>query len=131
MPMPSTAQSQGIYRNRYAWEMDHVHAPTRIAGLMAALRRERGWTQARLAAVAGTSQSAIARYESGAATPSLSTSERIVAALGHRLELRAVHEPDRHDVRLAHQMLDLDPTERLESLVAHARLRQAAEVVEP
>lgn len=44
---------------------------------------------------AGTSQSAIARYETGAAQPSLPTLERLLAACGARLELRLATETRR------------------------------------
>jgi predicted nucleotidyltransferase/DNA-binding XRE family transcriptional regulator len=53
-------------------------------------RMHAGLSQAALAEAAGTSQSAIARYETGAAQPSLTTLERLLAACGQRLELRAV-----------------------------------------
>jgi predicted nucleotidyltransferase/DNA-binding XRE family transcriptional regulator len=53
-------------------------------------RRRAGLSQAALAAAAGTSQSAVARYETGVAQPSLRTLERLLAACGNRLELRAV-----------------------------------------
>lgn len=53
-------------------------------------RMHAGLSQAALADAAGTSQSAIARYETGAAQPSLTTLERLLAACGQRLELRAV-----------------------------------------
>src|SRR4029077_20608560 len=46
-------------------------------------------SQAALADRAKTSQQAIARYESGAAAPSLSTLERILAACGRSLQLTA------------------------------------------
>jgi predicted nucleotidyltransferase/DNA-binding XRE family transcriptional regulator len=58
----------------------------------AMLRRARelaGWSQAEVAAMAGTSQSAVARYETGAAVPSLSTLERLLAACGERLIVSA------------------------------------------
>jgi hypothetical protein len=58
----------------------------------AVLRRARldaGLTQAELARRAGTAQSAVARYESGAASPSIRTLERLLAAAGHRLVLDA------------------------------------------
>src|ERR1044072_4469079 len=45
-------------------------------------------SQVDLAARAGTSQSALARYETGAALPTLPTLERLVAACGRRLEIR-------------------------------------------
>lgn len=48
-----------------------------------------GLTQRELAARAGTSQAAIARYESAAAMPDLDTLARLLLACGHRLELRS------------------------------------------
>lgn len=47
-------------------------------------------TQAELAARAGTSQPALARYETGVALPSLPTLERLLSACGRRLQVRAV-----------------------------------------
>ena len=47
-------------------------------------------SQAALAERAGTSQPALARYETGAALPTLPTLERLLGACGRRLELRAV-----------------------------------------
>jgi uncharacterized protein len=45
-------------------------------------------SQVVLAARAGTSQSALARYETGAALPTLPTLERLLAACGRRLEIQ-------------------------------------------
>lgn len=47
-------------------------------------------SQVDLAARAGTSQSALARYETGAALPTLPTLERILAACGRRLEIQTL-----------------------------------------
>ena len=46
--------------------------------------------QAELARRAGTSQAAIARYETGAVSPSVSTLERVLRAAGMHLSLAAV-----------------------------------------
>ena len=57
------------------------------------LRRARasaGLTQAGLAKRAGTSQPALARYETGVAVPTLPTLERLLAACGQRLQVGAV-----------------------------------------
>lgn len=51
-------------------------------------------SQVDLAARAGTSQSALARYETGAALPTLPTLERLLAACGKRLEIQT--PPARH-----------------------------------
>lgn len=51
-------------------------------------RLDASLSQVDLAAHAGTSQSALARYETGAALPTLPTLERLLAACGRRLEIR-------------------------------------------
>jgi predicted nucleotidyltransferase/DNA-binding XRE family transcriptional regulator len=67
-----------------------------VAGtLIRSARARAGLTQAQLGQLAGTSQSAIARYERGVAQPSLATLERLLAASGERLELRSTPEPRR------------------------------------
>jgi predicted nucleotidyltransferase len=43
-----------------------------------------------LAGLAGTSQSALARYETGATLPTLPTLERLLAACGKRLDIQAL-----------------------------------------
>lgn len=59
--------------------------------LIRELRAREGLTQQQLAAVAGTSQSTIAAYESGAKSPTVRTVERVAASLG--LELAAIFVP--------------------------------------
>lgn len=62
-------------------------------------RKGAGLTQAALAARAGTSQPAVARYEAGTSSPSVATLERLLAAAGATLDL-TVHPVDRRlDVR--------------------------------
>lgn len=51
-------------------------------------RMHRGMTQAKIAKKMGTTQSAIARLESGSANPSLNFLQRLADALGARLEIR-------------------------------------------
>jgi predicted nucleotidyltransferase/DNA-binding XRE family transcriptional regulator len=51
-------------------------------------RLDANLSQVDLAARAGTSQSALARYEAGAALPTLPTLERLLAACGRRLEIQ-------------------------------------------
>ena len=68
-----------------------VEAATRRRELLRELgaRREAlGLTQTAVAAVMGTSQSAVARLESGDIDAKLSTVERYAAALGHKVEWR-------------------------------------------
>jgi predicted nucleotidyltransferase/DNA-binding XRE family transcriptional regulator len=64
------------------------------ADLIRQARRDAQLTQGDLAARAGTSQSAIARYESGLTVPSLSTLERLLRACGRSLSLDALDRPD-------------------------------------
>lgn len=61
-----------------------------VGELIRAARRRAQLSQRRLGELAGTSQSAIARYERGAAQPSVATLVRLLAACGERLELRSV-----------------------------------------
>lgn len=51
-------------------------------------RNKRGMTQAEIAKRAGTTQSAIARFESGRTNPTLEFATRLSSALGARLEIR-------------------------------------------
>lgn len=62
-----------------------------VASLLIEARTRANLSQAQLAKKMGTSQSTIARLESGAAKPSLSTLERFAQATGMRM--RVVFEP--------------------------------------
>lgn len=57
------------------------------ARLIREARTAAGLTQAQLATLAGTSQPAVARYESGTASPSVRTLERLLRAAGQRVRL--------------------------------------------
>jgi ribosome-binding protein aMBF1 (putative translation factor) len=59
-----------------------------LAEQLVARRTKLGLTQTEVAARMGTSQSAVARIESGDADVRLSTVERYAAALGHELHWR-------------------------------------------
>jgi transcriptional regulator with XRE-family HTH domain len=60
-----------------------------VARVIRQARRSAGMTQLELASRAGTAQSAVAAYESGARTPTLATVERLCDACEHDLELLA------------------------------------------
>ena len=60
----------------------------RVSQSIRQARRNANLSQVELAARAGTSQSALARYETGAALPTLPTLERLLAACGRRLEIQ-------------------------------------------
>lgn len=71
-------------------------------GVMTVIRQLRDQvrvTQARLAAMVGTSQSAIAAYESGSKSPTLRTVHRLATVLGLELEIRFVASLTREDRR--------------------------------
>ncbi len=62
---------------------------TDIAATLRNARTQAHLSQAELAALAGTSQPALARYESGATIPTLPTLERLLAAAGRQLQITA------------------------------------------
>jgi len=87
-------------------------------------RRRAGLTQVDLAARLQTTQSAVARWESGGATPSLETLRRVIEACG--LELRyGIAEPDVEEWSLAQANLALSPAERLDQLVRTVAFAEA------
>lgn len=83
-------------------------------------RRRRGLTQQELADRAGTTQSAVARWESGRTSPDLATVQRLVHLCGLQLEV-AIVDPDDSDLAQAERLLRLAPGERLERGVRVAR----------
>jgi len=78
-------------------------------------RRRTGVTQAELAARAGTTQSAIARFESAKANPSWDSVIRLLRLLGFEPEIRL--SPQTTDWSLARQSLKLSPDERVQRLI--------------
>ena len=71
-----------------------------VARTLADARRDARLTQVELARRAGTSQSTLSAYESGAKTPSLGTLQRLLGAAGSRLAVQelpgtAAIEPER------------------------------------
>lgn len=73
-------------------------------------RHAAGLTQQRLAALANTTQSAIAAYESGSRQPTVPVLSRMLAATGHRLELAAVPEPSLYRLSdVARELAATDP----------------------
>lgn len=63
---------------------------TDVATLIRRARTGVGFSQTELAARAGTSQPALARYETGTTLPTLPTLERLLSACGRRMQVRAV-----------------------------------------
>jgi transcriptional regulator with XRE-family HTH domain len=65
------------------------------------MRRDLRLSQAKLASLTGTTQSAIARLEAGHLSPSVRTLERVYAALGKELRLLAMPSPDQYSRSIA------------------------------
>lgn len=70
--------------------MGHVIGPGEV---IHAVRQRRGLSQKQLAALIGTTQRQIARYEAGEQLPSLPTSERLAFVLGISLDVLAGRVP--------------------------------------
>src|SRR5690349_12492697 len=81
-------------------------------------RRRAGLTQAELAEAAGTSQSGIARWESGRTAVSLDDVIRLVRLCGFDLEVMLLPRDD-SDMAQATRLADLTGQERIDR---HARL---------
>jgi transcriptional regulator with XRE-family HTH domain len=80
--------------------------------LVKAARSHAGLTQAALAERAGTTQTAIARLERPGANPRMATLRKVLAAAGHRLDVRAEPGlPDEDETLIATQMR-MTPAER-------------------
>ena len=75
-------------------------------------RRRVGWTQSRLAEAAGTTQSAIARLESGRTSPAFDDVIRLLRLMGLDLDFMLV-ERDDSDWIQAQRLLKLSTDERL------------------
>lgn len=86
-PAPSTSCWDG--RAGYT-EIGMIARMYKVPTLLHHARARAELTQAELAERAGTSQSALARYETGVAVPTLPTLERLLAACGYRLQVGAV-----------------------------------------
>jgi transcriptional regulator with XRE-family HTH domain len=98
-----------------------------LGELVREARLAAGLSQRALARRAGTSQPAVARYESGAASPSWETLQRLAGACGRQLRLSAEVAADPEDVELARRQLELTPLQRLRALTRFARLRTLPE----
>lgn len=103
---------------------------TRGGQLIREGRRRAGLTQAALAARVGTTQSAVARWESGSAAPSLDTVVRVLRACELDLEVAVVPYDD-SDYAQARRLLRLTPAQRAKRAVEVSRvyrdLRRQAE----
>ncbi len=74
------------YRKHY----DALELEFQIIHLIIKARRERNITQKKLAEMMGTSQSVVARFESGKGNPTLSFLQKLTFALGAKLKLTKI-----------------------------------------
>jgi transcriptional regulator with XRE-family HTH domain len=93
-----------------------------VGAVLVAVREQRGWTQRELALRAGTSRAAVASYETGKASPTVATLNRILAAAG--LQIRAELEPLRADLvarvqaaRAEPAPLDVEPIKKASAVL--------------
>ena len=91
-----------------------------VAAFVRAARLRHGISQATLARRARTTQKQISRIERGEISPSVTTLSRLLAAMGERLELRAVPGPrdNRTDADLRADFERLTASERIEQTAA-------------
>jgi transcriptional regulator with XRE-family HTH domain len=104
----------------------------RGGSIISEARRRAGLTQADLGARLGTTQSAIARWETGKAEPSFTAVIRAVRACGLELDVRLLPGDD-SDAGLIEQLLALSPRQRVDHhqrLLDTARRLQAARPVD-
>jgi transcriptional regulator with XRE-family HTH domain len=92
----------------------------RGGSVIRAARRRAGITQKELARRLGTSQSVVARWESGRVSPTVETLSRVVRACGLNLVI-SLRPADDHDVGLALESQKLTPAQRLDQLTATVR----------
>lgn len=95
---------------------------TDAAGLIRATRLAHGLTQAQLAIRAGTTQSAIARLESGGVSPTVATADRVLRLLGVRLTLATEKDDFGVDRSLIRSALAQPPGTRLSRGIEHSRM---------
>jgi transcriptional regulator with XRE-family HTH domain len=88
--------------------------------LLREARKRHGVSQKRLAARAGTTQSAISRIESGRVSPSVDTLWELLYLLGEDLELRSRERDSGIDVTLNRENLRYSPAQRVERGLAFA-----------
>ena len=84
-------------------------------------RQRSGLSQRQLARTAGTSQSIIARYESGLVHPSLAQLQRLLEAAGFELKVELRELESGQDTEQLRNNLRLTPAERLTQAVSAAR----------
>jgi DNA-binding XRE family transcriptional regulator len=85
-------RTQALAKSKVKFEFDQLKDEFNLLDQFLKARAKRGLTQAQVAEKIGTTQSAVARLESGRGkhSPSLATLSRYAKALGCRLEVKLV-----------------------------------------
>ena len=91
-----------------------IRSPAEVGETITTMRTEVGLTQSQLAALIGTTQSAVSRWERGHDEPRLSSLIEILRACGRQLMLDVDDDVDRAQIR---QHLAMTPEQRLEAVV--------------
>jgi hypothetical protein len=92
------------------------------ANLIRQTRERRGLSQRRLALRASTDQGAISRIERGQISPGVETVERLLAAMGERLQLGSAQVERDYDRLHMGALLRRSPEERLRLAISWNRL---------
>jgi transcriptional regulator with XRE-family HTH domain len=85
-------------------------------------RRRHGLSQRVLALRAGTDQAAVSRIERGEISPSVETVERLLAAMGEKLDVGSKPVERDYDPLHMQAMLERSPEERLRIAISWNRL---------
>ncbi len=83
-------ERQMFARPGFKTAYDALEPKYALISAMLNARNKKGMTQAKIAERAGTTQSAIARFESGRSNPTLEFAVRLSKAVGAKLEIRLV-----------------------------------------
>lgn len=94
---------------------------TRDGAFIRDMRRRAGLTQAQLATRIGTTQSAVARWERGATSPTLASARRVMDACSLDLSIRGEPQVDPDEWTLIERNRTLTPEQRFDHAVAAAR----------
>jgi transcriptional regulator with XRE-family HTH domain len=98
--------------------------------LLREARLRAGLTQQQLATRAGTSQSAIARWESGAVQPSLERLRELIRACGLEVGFSLANYDDSY-VEFIERYLDLTPEDRIRQAVERAEVVREIQTAVP
>lgn len=109
--------SYGSHSNTQESRVARIARQQSVGRLIREAREVSGSTQAELAKRAGTSQPALARYENGTVSPSMTTLERLFRAAGARLEINFVPAESTVDLSRSRAKLLRDSREEILSLV--------------